>query len=675
MTSPYSRGKQARVLGLVLTLVGSILLGSAIPARALNSPGTPCVPVPCNTTLPFNNLNPAPALSFRISNTGDCPASFTAYQNPGQTPPVLVDVLINPGQSVEINRPHLNASSIVLQGFSGGTQANLGFAPLVDDESPNAAYWERNGDHTLSAGLGNVGIGTSNPSDKLTVNGNVNLDNVIFTRDVPGVTWQTQVLDPNGNGGTYTSIDTIGESNIYVGYYEATSQEVRAVVSTDGGTNWSYSVVEGSVANNPNTAIDALTTQDVYMVYVEDASNEVRFAASNDGGLSWMSSVVVASNSNSNGNAIVALNANDIVVAYRSNSQVMVSRSTNGGASFSPGTIIAPVSSGMPTLAQVDPQTIAMSYYDNSGETIKFSLSTNSGVTWSLPTTVGTQARDGSSLTIGDGQAYFVAYRTLLGTVRVAKSLDMGQSWPTTVDIEALQAGTLGQHTTSISSLDSANVCLAYVDSANEQLKFTRSIDGGLTWTPVVVTRATGTPYIALSKAGALKNFIVYREDFAMKFASDALNRHVGIGVSNPSNVLTLPQGSQTDPIADAWTTYSSRRFKSNIRPLSEALDKILALDGVRFDWRGSNRPSIGLIAEEVGKVFPELVVYEENRRDARSLDYSKLVAVLIEGMKEQQSQIEKLEEKLDHLTRVGTQGEDDAGEFRASRKRKKTTR
>ena len=122
---------------------------------------------------------------------------------------------------------------------------------------------------------------------------------------------------------------------------------------------------------------------------------------------------------------------------------------------------------------------------------------------------------------------------------------------------------------------------------------------------------------------------------------------NVGIGTTGPGNILTIQQTSATDPIADAWTVYSSRRWKTNIQPLTGALDKVKALEGVYFDWKAGGKRDLGMIAEEVGKVIPELVAYEENSVDARSVDYARLTAVLVEAIKEQQKEVEILKEKV----------------------------
>ncbi|MCI0405616.1 MAG: tail fiber domain-containing protein, partial [candidate division Zixibacteria bacterium] len=78
---------------------------------------------------------------------------------------------------------------------------------------------------------------------------------------------------------------------------------------------------------------------------------------------------------------------------------------------------------------------------------------------------------------------------------------------------------------------------------------------------------------------------------------------------------------------------------------------------GVSFDWnetyeklgRSTGHREIGVIAQEVEKVFPELVT-KWGEKDYRAVDYSRLSAVLIEAVKEQQKQIEKLAKEIEKL-------------------------
>ena len=80
------------------------------------------------------------------------------------------------------------------------------------------------------------------------------------------------------------------------------------------------------------------------------------------------------------------------------------------------------------------------------------------------------------------------------------------------------------------------------------------------------------------------------------------------------------------------------------------ALEKMLRLRGVSYDWKETGQSDIGLIAEEVGEVFPEIVAYEDNGVDAISVDYARLVAVLIEANREQQAQIDEQRELIEQL-------------------------
>jgi len=114
---------------------------------------------------------------------------------------------------------------------------------------------------------------------------------------------------------------------------------------------------------------------------------------------------------------------------------------------------------------------------------------------------------------------------------------------------------------------------------------------------------------------------------------------YVAIADSTPTNIFTIGQG-HGKALADGWSTYSSRRWKTNIQTLPDALAKVEKLRGVTYDLKENGQHEIGVIAEEVGAVVPEIVTYEANGKDARSVDYSRLTALLIEAVKAQQKQI-----------------------------------
>lgn len=90
----------------------------------------------------------------------------------------------------------------------------------------------------------------------------------------------------------------------------------------------------------------------------------------------------------------------------------------------------------------------------------------------------------------------------------------------------------------------------------------------------------------------------------------------------------------------------SSIRWKTDVSTIEDAVALVEQLRGVRYAWKEDGRADIGLIAEEVGEVVPEIVEYEENGVDAKTVSYAKLVAVLIEAVKQQQQQLEAQEQQ-----------------------------
>jgi hypothetical protein len=91
----------------------------------------------------------------------------------------------------------------------------------------------------------------------------------------------------------------------------------------------------------------------------------------------------------------------------------------------------------------------------------------------------------------------------------------------------------------------------------------------------------------------------------------------------------------------------SSRRWKTNIHTLRDALAQVQQLRGVSYDRKDSGKHEIGVIAEEVGAVVPEVVSWEKNGTDAQGVDYGRLTALLIEATKQQQKLIQQQQEQI----------------------------
>jgi hypothetical protein len=122
----------------------------------------------------------------------------------------------------------------------------------------------------------------------------------------------------------------------------------------------------------------------------------------------------------------------------------------------------------------------------------------------------------------------------------------------------------------------------------------------------------------------------------------------VGLGNKSPRATLDVVAGGTT--LADAWTTRSSRRFKTNIQPLAGALEKIEQLQGVSYERKADGKREIGVVAEDVDQVVPEIVSHDPRSLEVQGVDYSRLAALLIEAVKSQQSEIQELKAQIEQL-------------------------
>ncbi len=96
---------------------------------------------------------------------------------------------------------------------------------------------------------------------------------------------------------------------------------------------------------------------------------------------------------------------------------------------------------------------------------------------------------------------------------------------------------------------------------------------------------------------------------------------------------------------ANIFTSLSDKTQKTNIEPIINAIDTTKKLNGVTFKWKDNNKPSLGLIAQEVEKIIPEVV--NSDNEGIKSINYGSLIGLLVEAIKEQQVRIEELERKL----------------------------
>ncbi len=189
----------------------------------------------------------------------------------------------------------------------------------------------------------------------------------------------------------------------------------------------------------------------------------------------------------------------------------------------------------------------------------------------------------------------------------------------------------------------------------------TGAVTEGKIGTAAVTADKIGTGAVTAGKIGTgavgtdnIANGSVTSTKLAADAAVTSLNLLTGgVSISGGTDINITQTGSDilieyTGTLAQ---TQSSIRWKTNVQPLKDAVEVVKRLRGVSFEWKEDGREDIGLIAEEVGAVIPEIVVFEENGVDAKSVNYSRLVSVLIEAVKEQQEQLDGRERAIDEMT------------------------
>ena len=115
------------------------------------------------------------------------------------------------------------------------------------------------------------------------------------------------------------------------------------------------------------------------------------------------------------------------------------------------------------------------------------------------------------------------------------------------------------------------------------------------------------------------------------------------LGILTVGNIYSSGIITATD-----FNSASDINLKENIQKIDNPIGKIIKIDGVRFDWKSDNKPSMGVIAQNIEEVLPELV----NGEDSKTVNYNGIIGLLIECVKSQQEQIDNLIERLDELSK-----------------------
>lgn len=200
-----------------------------------------------------------------------------------------------------------------------------------------------------------------------------------------------------------------------------------------------------------------------------------------------------------------------------------------------------------------------------------------------------------------------------------------------------------------------------FIDSVNNRVGIANT-------TPDVTLRVTGamgvsgnttfTGSITVSTNNANGGGIVFADDGDIVdlndgFCSMRMSSGVRVYSGNRTGTPRISLQSDGQIIANnnitAYGNASDINLKENIVPLDNALENLSRLTGYSFNYKGDDQKLVGVIAQEVMEVYPELVYTYKNLNDVDSMAvrYSHITAVLIEAVKELKARVEELENKV----------------------------
>jgi hypothetical protein len=170
-------------------------------------------------------------------------------------------------------------------------------------------------------------------------------------------------------------------------------------------------------------------------------------------------------------------------------------------------------------------------------------------------------------------------------------------------------------------------------------------------WYGLSFHQADNDPHLMFDNNGSGRGGLYWEGGGRWALFYDHDNNCLGICSSTTSSTYELYVSGDIYATGDI-VAFSDERHKENIITIDNALEKVLKLRGVYYDWKWQpetkeHRRHTGLIAQEVDQVMPEVVTYDPDN-DRYGVSYDKLVGVLIEATKDQQEIINKQEQRLD---------------------------
>lgn len=220
-----------------------------------------------------------------------------------------------------------------------------------------------------------------------------------------------------------------------------------------------------------------------------------------------------------------------------------------------------------------------------------------------------------------------------------------------------------------VATADNGDETINYVDMGINSSGYSNAAAPILSGTDLAYFYALGNDFV-IGNSTASHDLIFFTGGYnatneRMRITSSG---NVGIGVSNPTDMLmiagimspsvdnTYSLGSTTARWSNVWSANgtiqtSDARLKTNIRPLTYGIKELMQMNPVEYNWKTdvAGKEKIGLIAQEIQKLVPEVVTGNE-KTAILGMNYSELVAVLVNTIQQQQRELKAVKKELKSL-------------------------
>lgn len=553
----------------------------------------------------------------------------------------------------------------------------------------------------------NVGIGTTNPQNRLHVYSNtadgisversnsqnsvIQYKNTISSMfaglSTSAIGWG---IDQNNNIGTQPYFYVLrNNGEVLVGTATSTGT-ANQKLQVNSGAYVSGSIGIGTTNPLSTLQVGAASTQAFYVfsdgrVGIGQTNPSGVFVARDDSGTSGFSQIIRAEkrgttntnvfrvdvNANSSEIQLIGIgsqasnisivNGSNITASFRADGNVGIATTTPTSRLHVNGTSLI---SGISTIGnfRITPVGtgatvggIGVTYYGDGSQLT--SLNAGAGGT------TGQIQYNSSGISTGASDFYYINSnnRVGLGTTNPQYKLHViGDVFisgiVTATSINVGSVGTAAQ--LNVTSIPSDNVTYPlFVTDATDGGKSVY-YDNGISWDAtnnvLTVPSLTATTQILLSDSD---NLILGAGEDAKLFY-DGTGNILNLRLENTANSFILTDAGTTKitfsrsgnadftgiVTATDFNSTSDIQYKENIKTIENPVDKILQIRGVEFNWKSNNKKSLGVIAQEIENIFPELIGGGE---DYKTVNYNGLIGVLIESIKELKQEVEELKKKI----------------------------